>query len=541
MIPSPPPDFNLASYLLDQRIQDQQGENVAIISDQGQWTYQYIYEESNRFARLLQSQDVRPEERILLAVTDSVDFVIAFFGILKVGAVVVMINPDLKADQITEMLMYSRCRGLVLEKGYESSLIQALLLQAKSKSYCHWCIQVKGGESKKSSQVDLTSLTHSPSTHTSMSFEWIDDEEQRRLFSSDALCVETHRDDPAIWLFSGGTTGTPKAIVQPHRSFMHTTECYAKRVLGYRETDRVLSVPKLYFGYATGANLIFPFSVGATSILFSGKPSVDVLVEQIKKHRPTLFINVPTVINRILSYEGLNDSDLASIRITTSAGEALPAPLHEEWAQRFNTPLLDGLGTAEMWHIFITNRVDEFKVGTLGKAVDGFEISLRDVNEQEVPQGEAGVLWVKGGARALGYWRQNDASFKVFRGEWYRSGDLLKQDEEGFYLYCGRQDDMIKVAGKWVSPKEVEDALMRFDLIDECAVIGKPDQQGLLKAYAYYSTYTQEPLSSTQEVMLKDQLLQRLDRYKLPKSITFVKRFKRTHLGKIDRGALKKE
>ena len=232
---------------------------------------------------------------------------------------------------------------------------------------------------------------------------------------------------------------------------------------------------------------------------------------------------------------------MASIRITTSAGEALPAPLHEEWTQRFKTPLLDGLGTAEMWHIFITNRVNEYRVGTLGKGVEGFEISLRDINDQEVPQGEAGIMWVKGGARALGYWRQNDSSFRVFRGEWYVSGDLLRQDKDGFYLYCGRQDDMIKVAGKWVSPKEVEDALMRFDLIHECAVVGKPDAQGLLKAYAYYSTQAQKPLSAQQEEALKTQLLTCLDRYKLPKSITFVKQFKRTHLGKIDRGALKIE
>jgi benzoate-CoA ligase len=340
--------------------------------------------------------------------------------------------------------------------------------------------------------------------------------------------------------FSGGTTGTPKAIVQPHRSFMYTTECYAKRVLGYQESDRVLSVPKLYFGYATGANLIFPFSVGATAILFSKKPSVEVLLDQIKKHRPTLLINVPTVINRLLAYPNLHESDLQSIRITTSAGEALPAPLHEEWTRRFKTPLLDGLGTAEMWHIFLTNRVGGYKVGTLGQVVEGFDISLRDAHGQEVPQGEAGIMWVKGGARALRYWRQNEASFNAFRGEWYVSGDLLRQDQDGFYTYCGRQDDMIKVAGKWVSPKEVEDVLMCSALIHECAVVGKPDKHGLLKAYAYYTTSHQSPLSIEQEESLKKEMITSLDRYKLPKSITFVEQFKRTHLGKIDRGALKR-
>jgi acyl-coenzyme A synthetase/AMP-(fatty) acid ligase len=353
----------------------------------------------------------------------------------------------------------------------------------------------------------------------------------------------THRDDPAIWLFSGGTTGRPKAIIQPHRSFLYTTERYGLGVMGYTSTDRTLSVPKLYFGYATGANLIFPLAAGGSTILFPGRPSPERLFDLIERYAPTLLINVPTVINRMVNHPDAARRDLSSLRVVTSAGEALPQALSEAWSKLYQAPLCDGLGTAEMWHIFLTNHPSDpssRREGTLGRVVEGLEISLRDPDDssREVAEGVPGVMWVRGGARALGYWQLEESSRQAFRGEWYASGDLMIRDADGFYTFCGRSDDMIKVAGKFASPKEVEDCLMTHNLINECAVVGRPDSSGLMKLFAFVTLKNSESDHSNCTSTIATHLQSHLDSYKLPKDITILESFPKTHLGKINRGAL---
>jgi benzoate-CoA ligase family protein len=348
----------------------------------------------------------------------------------------------------------------------------------------------------------------------------------------------SHRDDAAIWLFSGGTTGRPKAVVQTHRSFLNTTELYGRGVLGNGESDVSLSVPKLYFGYATGSNLLFPFMAGASSVLFPEPASPDVLFEKIATHRPTVLINVPTMIHKMLAHPSAREQDLSSLRVCTSAGEALPVELHQAWMETFGVELLDGLGTAEMWHIFVSNRPGAARPGTIGQVVPGFEIKACDDAGRELPAGETGWLWVRGDSRAIGYWQQMEKTAQSFRGEWYVSGDLIRIDADGYVTYCGRGDDLLKVAGKWLAPAEVEGCLLQHAAVAEAAVIGVADANGLVKPRAY--VVARERRSGLEDE-LRVFVRERLEPYKHPREVVLVDDLPRMHLGKVDRGRLKRE
>jgi benzoate-CoA ligase family protein len=346
-----------------------------------------------------------------------------------------------------------------------------------------------------------------------------------------------HRDDAAVWLFSGGTTGRPKAVVQTHTSFANTTECYAKGWLGYGSSDVTLSVPKLFFGYATGSNLLFPFAVGATAVLFPDRCTAEVVFEKIARHRPTILVNVPTMVNQMVSHAAARHQDLSSLRFATSAGEALPVELHERWKATFGVDLLDGLGTAEMWHIFISNRPGEVRPGTLGRVVSGFEVRVRDDEGRDLPAGEVGWLWVQGNSRALGYWQQMDKTQSAFRGEWYVSGDMISMDAEGFVTYAGRGDDMLKVSGRWLSPQEVENCLLQHSGVREVVVVGVQDAAGLTVPRAFVVANGATPGLAEE---LTAFVRQRLAGYKAPRDIVFLDALPRTHLGKVDRGALRR-
>jgi benzoate-CoA ligase family protein len=346
----------------------------------------------------------------------------------------------------------------------------------------------------------------------------------------------SHRDDPAIWLFSGGTTGRPKAVVQTHRSFANTTECYARQVIGYTEKDVTLSVPKLYFGYATGSNLFFPFAAGATAVLFQEPATPEAIFERIRRFRPTTLINVPTMIHKMLSHPDARRQDLSSLRVCTSAGEALPAELYERWKDTFGVELLDGLGTAEQWHIFISNRPGAVRPGTLGTTVPGFEVRVCDDQGHELGTGETGWLWVRGGSRAIGYWQHMEKTEQVFRGEWVVTGDLIRMDADGYVHYCGRGDELLKVAGKWLAPAEVEGCLLQHEAVAEVCVVGIADASGLVKPVAYVVARER---STGLDRDLKEFARQRLDAYKHPREVIFVDALPRTHLGKVDRGKLR--
>jgi acyl-coenzyme A synthetase/AMP-(fatty) acid ligase len=307
--------------------------------------------------------------------------------------------------------------------------------------------------------------------------------------------------------------------------------------MGYDATDITLAVPKLYFGYATGSNLLFPFAVGGSTVLFDEHPTAQVLFDKIARHRPTLLINVPSMISKMLDDPAAAEHDLSSLRAVTSAGEALPVSLYERWQRTFGIELLDGLGTAEMWHVFLSNLPGAVRPGTLGRAVPGFRVEVRDDAGDPVEPGQVGSLWVSGGSRALGYWRDLPRTCEVFRGAWVVTGDLVRQDADGYVTYVGRSDDALKVKGKWLVPSEVESCLATHAAVVECAVVGVADGAGLTKPVAFVIAREVHPGLGDE---LRALALARLEPYKHPRAIVFVDDLPRTHLGKVDRGALKR-
>jgi benzoate-CoA ligase family protein len=500
-----PEQLNCADWFLANRVAEGRGDRVAIRTDAGNFTYAEVDARASQYGRVLRTAGVKAEQRVIIAMDDGPEWVAAFFGILKIGAVVVMVNPALKADAFGYFLNYTRASVALVSAEAEGEFRLA------SDNAPHLQQLLVAGDDLSN---ELTAAAPALDTFAS------------------------HRDDAAIWLFSGGTTGKPKAVVQSHNSFVNTTVLYAQRALGYTEDDITISVPKLFFGYATGSNLLFPFSVGASTVLFPERCTPETLCDQIERHRPTILINVPTLINKLLVDPSSAGRDLSSLRFSTSAGEALPVELYERWKAATGVELLDGLGTAEQWHIFVSNRPDRVKPGTLGWEVPGFEVRVRDENGDDLPDGEIGNLWVRGNSRAIGYWQRMERTMQAFRGEWYVSGDMVVRDTDGAFVYCGRGDDMLKVSGKWFAPSEVENCLLQHPAVRETAVVGVP-MDGLVKPKAFVVTAEEADASEALADELRQFVAETLEFYKAPRAIEFLADFPRTHLGKINRAALK--
>jgi len=404
-----PERLNIADWLLDARVREGRGDRPALLTDQGTVTYREMQELANRFGRLLHSAGVEPEQRVIIALPDGPEFVAALFGTLKVGAVAVMVNPQLTVEAIEYFYSYTRATVALVHRH------TAPAFQAAQRAATHLKQIIVVGE---------------PGT--------------TRAIAGATPELETfpsHRDDAAIWLVSGGATGQPKAVVQSHGSFANTTLCYGQGVLGLTERDITLAVPNLFVGYATGSNLFFPFSVGAAAALFSEESTVETLFAKIRRFRPTVLVNVPAMVHEMVAHPDAAEQDFSSLRLATSSGAALPAELYDRWKQTFRVELLDGLGTEEMWHIFISNRPGAVKPGTLGTVVPGFDVRVRDNLAHDLADGEVGMLWVRGDSRAIGYWQQLDKTKAAFRGEWYVSGDLVRRDADGYFTYCGRADE----------------------------------------------------------------------------------------------------
>jgi benzoate-CoA ligase family protein len=523
-----PEALNLADAFLEARLREGRGGAIAIRTADGNVSYAEVSRMAHRFAGVLRTLGVDPEQRVIIGLPDVPAFAWSLFGTLLGGSVVVMVNSQLKADEIAYFYEYTRAKVAVVHAADLDVFVQAA---ENARDLRHILVmgatpaegpvpgdapRVVIGQAGRAAICSLDALVEAAPAR--------------------AEVYPTHRDDPAIWLFSGGTTGRPKAVIQTHGSFFYTTRRYGQGVLGMGPDDVTLSVPKLYFGYAMGSNLLFPFSVGASTILFPERCTAGALFAQIARHRPTVLINVPTMINHMVGHPAARAQDLSCLRLATSAGEALPVELHERWNALFGVALLDGLGTAEMWHIFVSNRPGDVKPGTLGKVVPGFEVRVCDDDGRELGPGEVGWLWVKGDARAIGYWHAMQKTVQAFRGEWYVSGDMISKDADGYVTYCGRGDDMLKVGGKWLAPGEVENCLLTHPAVKECAVVGVTDASGLTKPYAY--VVAAEPRAGLDEE-LKAFVRDRLAPYKAPRAVFFLDAMPRTHLGKIDRGKLR--
>ena len=493
-----PEHLNIDNHLLRQRLGEGRGDRVALRLDDRNVTYDEVDRTASGFAALLSERGVGPQDRVLVVMPDGLDYVGALFGALRLGSVAVPLNPSLSLAAVGGIVALARPAAVVIHHDHRDAFHQAMGATGAVPPR-----EVVVGDGLELPDVNVPTYDAAAS-------------------------------DPALWIFSGGTTGLPKAVVQPHRSFANTTDLYGKGTLGLSEDDVTIAVPKLYFGYAMGSNLFFPFSVGASAVLFEGHPTPEALLDRIGRHRATVLVNVPSAVNQMLAYPGASKQKMSSLRVATSAGEALPDTLYHQWTDRFGVELLDGLGTAEMWHIFVSNRIGEVRPGTLGRVVPGFEIKVCDDVGDEVPPDEVGRLWVKGDSLGLGYFESPKATAEAFRGQWFAGGDLVSIDEEGYVVHRGRADDAIKVKGKWFRPQEVESTLLDHPAVSECAVVAVTDTAGLAKPVAFVVA------EAVTEQALTDWVLEHLEPYKHPRRVYFVDRLPQTHLGKVDRGALKK-
>ncbi len=519
--PTFPERFNLADYFLFDRLAEGSGGRTAIRFGDRAWTYAEVADRARRLAATLLRAGLAPGDRVYIVLPDVPPFAWAFFGALRAGGVVAMGNPLAPVDDLAYVVAYVRPRVVITTPDVAAKVMP----RAPGPQ---WWVAADAGtfDDPEAAVVPpagarcLASLLAAAST--------------------DAEPPPTHRDQPAIWLFTSGSTGRPKAAMHCHRDFAFNCEVYAKRTIGYRPDDVCISVPRLFFGYATGTNLMFPFAVGACAALFSEKPTAERIAWAVKHYGATALTNVPTLIARLLELDQEQALDLSPLRWCLSAGEALPPALLERWLSRFEVPVYDGIGSAEMFHIYLTNRPGDVRPGSLGKPVEGYELAIlpqdaRGPGATPVAPGETGVLWVRGDSVAAGYWLDRDKSWATFHGHWCRTGDLFRVDERGDYWFCGRADQMLKVGGQWVSPIEVEACLAGHPAVVEAAVVGV-ERDGLTLTRAYVEA--REPATPALAADLQTWVKAKLARYKYPREVVFVDALPRNDRGKVDKKAL---
>lgn len=510
-----PERFNLCDYYLERNLREGRGSKVAIRCGDRSATYAQLSARARQVAAVLRRLGVRPEERVLLALPDIPEYAESWFGILRAGAVFAMVSPLNHREAFQNYLAYTKCRVVITHSDCLPEIAPAL----------------------RAARLPVTALVVGPDAGGFLDYEEALGAEDPD--SALAALEPTGPDDLAGWLFTSGSTGLPKACVHTHADFAYNTETYALQVAGYRESDVCLSVPKLFFGYATGTNLMFPFRVGASVVLFPGRATADELFDQIERFRPTFLTHVPTMINNMLRSPRIASADLSSLRICLSAGEALPARLYEEWKARTGVEILDGIGSAEMFHIYISNRPGDVKLGSLGRIVPGYEAQIVDPAGRPVPDGEPGRLRIRGGSTALCYWGDKPKSRATFQGEWCTTADIFRRDAGGYYWYEGRDDDLLKVSGIWVSPLEIENVLLEHPAVAEICVIGREDEDRLIKPHAFVVLKPGHQGSDQLAAELKAHIQSRLTPHKYPRWFEWRESLPKNDRGKVSRKELK--
>ncbi len=511
-----PDKFNAASYFVDRHVKEGRGEKVAIECGDGRVTYRELFSNVNRVGNGLLKLGIRREERVILILPDIPEFAFGFFGAIKIGAVPVPLNPRLTPADYEYLINDSQAQAAIVGE----SPFQKLKTIPKDRLGNLKHIIVVGSE-----KIGRNILFNDFMAQCSPELE----------------PAPTGKDDVAFWLYSSGSTGAPKACVHLQHDMVVCSENYAKGILNITDRDRCFSASKLFFAYGLGNALYYPFSVGATSILMPEPPKPENVFNAIERHKPTLFFSVPSNYASLLSHKGEthDNFDLSSIRLCISAGEALPAAFFHRLKERFGIEILDGIGSTEALQTFISNIPDHVRPGSSGQIVPGYEAKIVDDDNMPVRRGEVGNLLIKSDATCAYYWNQPEKSKLTIEGEWLRTGDKYFEDEDGFFWYVGRTDDMIKSSGAWVSSVEVENVLMDHPAVFEVAVIGRVDSGGLTKPMA--CVVLRDGLLGTPEVASELQKLaaSRLPNYKRPRWVEFLTKLPKTATGKIQRFKLR--
>lgn len=507
-----PRDYNAVVDFVDRQVNGGNGDKLAFADSDQSLTYGALQAETKRLANLLSAQGLKREDRVAMLVLDTVEFPVIFWGAIRAGVVPVALNTLLTTDQYRYILSDSRARSLFVSAPL-LAVVEPVLQEMPELA----SVFVIGGEA--GSHLDFRAeLAKQP---------------------DQAAIAATVVDETAFWLYSSGSTGMPKGVLHVHSSLMETAKLYGEGVLGIREDDLVFSAAKLFFAYGLGNGMSFPMSVGATTLLLPDRPTPAAVFEMFEQHQPTIFFGVPTLYAAMLAHAGDKPMPgMAKLRQCVSAGEALPKDVGEAWQDRFGVEILDGVGTTELLHIFLSNRPGEVRYGTSGRAVPGYELNLIDETGQTVADGEIGELLVKAPSAASGYWNQRAKSRATFGGDWTRTGDKYIRDAEGCYQYCGRTDDMFKVGGQWLSPFEVESALIAHEAVLEAAVVPAEDDDGLLKPKAFVVLQPDHEGDDLFEA-LKVYVKAAVGPWKYPRWINVVDSLPKTATGKIQRYKLR--
>jgi len=514
----------MADYFLYHNLEEGRENKVCLYFKDQTYTYGEAARMSNRVGNALRMLGVKIEDRVLIVLPDCPEFVWTWFGAARIGAVITMVNPLLPTDDYRYYLKYTRARAAIVHEAFIKPFADA----AVDAEYLRSLLVVQREEALDAEIID------SHGHIKSFSFAEVASSQ-----STACRAADTHRDDIAIWLFTSGSTGHPKGAVHLQHDLPYNTEVFAKRTMGVNENDLTVSVPKLFFGYATGTNLLFPFAVGGATALFAERSTPEKMFEVIERYKPTILTTVPTMINSMLNADDAGTHDLSSLRFCYSAGEALPVELYHRWKEAFGAEICDGIGSAEMFHIYITNRPGEVKPGSLGRIVEGYEAKIVDADEQEVTTGEMGTLKIKGDSAALCYWNAHEKSKATFAGYWCTTGDQFHVDTSGYYWYHGRTDDMLKVGGIFVAPAEIENCLLQHEAVLECAVVGHEDDDGLVKPKAFIVSRTGLDTNEALADDIKHFVKNHIALYKYPRWIEFVTSLPKNDRGKIDRKLLK--